>query len=117
MSYNLKHCKILKTVQLDLGSIPLNQLEQYKEHRRLKLYYNKGTKCVSCSRIGTKLLTVKLKFKNGTTAKHIDIFTDDDVMITVDHIIPLSKGGAREDLDNMQVMCQFCNSKKGDRIK
>lgn len=117
MSYNLKKCEILETVRLDLSDIPLKQLEGYKEHRRLKLYYHKGTKCVSCPRIGTKLLTVNLKFKNGSIAKHVDVFTDDNVMITVDHIIPLSKGGAREDLNNMQVMCQYCNSKKGNAIK
>lgn len=117
MSYNLKKCEILKTVHLNLETLPLRQLEEYKEHRRLKLYYHKGTTCVECGRVGTKFLTVNLKFKNSSITKHRDIFTDDNIMITVDHILPLSKGGAREDLSNMQVMCQFCNSKKGNTVK
>jgi 5-methylcytosine-specific restriction endonuclease McrA len=32
---------------------------------------------------------------------------------TVDHVVPLSKGGM-ERLDNMQLMCRRCNQAKGD---
>lgn len=35
--------------------------------------------------------------------------------LTIDHVMPLSKGGL-DDLDNLQLMCQTHNSKKGDRI-
>ncbi len=34
--------------------------------------------------------------------------------LTVDHVVPESKGGPTE-LDNLQTMCRSCNSKKGTR--
>ena len=36
------------------------------------------------------------------------------VALTVDHIVPVARGGS-DDLDNLQTMCQPCNSRKGDR--
>lgn len=34
---------------------------------------------------------------------------------TVDHIIPLSKGG-KDDKSNWQLMCRECNKKKGNKM-
>jgi len=36
-------------------------------------------------------------------------------MLTKDHILPVSLGGSDE-LDNLQTMCDKCNSKKGNKI-
>lgn len=33
--------------------------------------------------------------------------------VTMDHIMPRSKGGSH-DVENLQILCQDCNNKKGD---
>ena len=38
--------------------------------------------------------------------------SDED--LTVDHIIPLRRGGAKFDPDNLQPLCRFCNREKRD---
>lgn len=34
--------------------------------------------------------------------------------LTIDHVTPIKRGGTH-DLDNLQVLCQSCNSRKGAR--
>lgn len=98
--------------------LPLSDLYRvYGNHKRLEVFAHKGRECVTCDREGTLLL----KTRAGDGAIHIDLYTDDFVMMTVDHITPKSigklLGWARrkiEDLTNKQPMCIDCNSAKGN---
>lgn len=100
--------------------LPLRDLyTDYLTHNRLRVFVHKGRKCVRCGREGVLLLkTVETKGKKPQT--HVDLYTEDFVLMTVDHIVPKAiakKAGwsraARERLKNKQTMCSPCNNGKG----
>ena len=95
--------KIIKTE-------PIENLENYKEHRRLKVFYYKGTTCCECGIKGT-ILTHGLDKKGNL---HIDLCTDKYYPLTIDHIIPKSKGG-KDTLENLRPMCRDCNRRRGNK--
>jgi hypothetical protein len=94
-----------------LKELPIDHLSEFKNHDRLTVFYRKGTTCVQCSRTGTRLIRGE-----GRGGCHWDIYTDDLYPLTVDHIVPKSRGGG-EELDNKQPMCAGCNFNKGNGDK
>ena len=94
--------KIIKTE-------PIENLEKYKNHRRLKVFFHKGTTCCECGVVGT-ILTHGVD-KGGNL--HIDLCTDDYYPLTIDHILPKSKGGP-DHISNLRPMCCLCNFKRGN---
>jgi 5-methylcytosine-specific restriction endonuclease McrA len=91
----------------------LCKIEQKKDHRRFKVFYHKGCTCVTCGIVGTRVIeTGQINKRGFVISFHIDLYTEDLQLITVDHIHPKSKGGGNE-LENLQPMCENCNSKKG----
>lgn len=90
----------------------LEDLIKFKDHRRLRVFYYKGTNCVNCDKVGTRLV----KGMDGGGNMHWDVYTEDLFPLTIDHILPKSLGGS-DDLDNLQPMCAECNFSKGNGQK
>lgn len=92
--------------------LPFEQIETvYSEHRRLRVFANKGYACGNCGRVGTHFLSTVDRKGNV----HRDLYTADNVLMTIDHVIPKVKGGSSE-LENLVPLCQPCNSAKGHTI-
>ena len=86
---------------------------RFSTHRRLRVFHFHGTRCAApdCSKEGVYLI----KAKNTDGGYHVDLYTEDFELMTIDHIIPKSKGG-KNTIENLQPMCHTCNSKKADNI-
>ena len=80
---------------------------------RYMTFYQKGIQCICCGRKGSYF---KLESDNNNPErKHFNLYSDDGVLMTRDHIIPKSLGG-KDCIDNMQTMCVKCNENKGNNI-
>lgn len=114
-----------------IGFLPMADLyTELAEHDRLRVFANKGKECVACGRLGTLLVISRETSKHRESRRkktvgsvHVDLYTDEFVLMTVDHIIPKyickQEGWTTEDmesLDNKQPMCDPCNSGKGHKI-
>lgn len=101
--------------------IPLCELyTTHRGNRRLMVFVHKGRRCVICEREGVLLLRTK-DIKGGR--EHVDLYTEDFVLMTVDHIVPKAQarkiGWSRETIErltNKQPMCTCCNGHKGDKL-
>lgn len=85
--------------------------------RRMQCYAVKGVACVRCGIQGTE---IRLEEWSNGGGIHLDFYGYNQnghrVMMTIDHIVPKSKGGPNE-LSNYQPMCEPCNSKKGANLE
>lgn len=89
----------------------LSLLSKHKEHRRLKVFNEKGVKCCNCHNEGIRII----RHCNHLSCTHTDLYTKDLVLMTVDHIVPKSFGG-NSSIENLRPMCETCNSKRGNHI-
>lgn len=82
--------------------------------QRFQTFFTKGLKCACCGIEGKYFG----KEKDFDAARyHLNLYALDEsgneVLMTKDHIVPRSKGGASE-LYNYQTMCVKCNIAKGN---
>lgn len=85
--------------------------------QRYQTFFTKGCKCVKCE-IEGKYFAKEKHLKDRSF--HLNLYAIDEngeeVLMTKDHIIPKSKGGAN-DISNYQTMCERCNKAKGNRLE
>lgn len=95
-------------------SIVVDGYDVYTTSLRYKTFIEKGYKCVCCGRTGAYYVLEKSHGSNLRRA-HFNLYSDDGVLMTKDHILPKSKGGA-DRIENMQTMCTICNVNKGNSV-
>jgi len=86
-------------LEKDLASLELVEWLEF----RLKFLNSNELTCHYCNR---KNLEIEVDMTNREKLKNL---------ATIDHIIPISKGGAIYDINNCVVACFFCNQRKGNR--
>lgn len=78
-------------------------------NKRMKLFYEKGRHCVSCGVEGEYIV---LERNLDQPTPHLNMYTRDGQLMTVDHILPKKQGG-KDKIKNLQPMCHKCNNRKG----
>lgn len=95
------------------------EIDGYLVHRsslRYKVFYQKGTVCCRCGRKGAYFTLDKETAEYDGNRRHFNLYSEDNVLMTKDHILPRSMGG-KDKVSNMQTMCVHCNVKKGHQIE
>lgn len=90
----------------------LADLQSYfYDHHRLGVFARKGTACLCCGVNGTRIVQA---YEYSTGDIHIDLYTDNGLLISVDHNKAKANGGS-EEWDNKDPMCFICNHVKANQ--
>lgn len=102
---------------LDIGDITY----RVPLHRKFKVYKN-NPQCVTCGVEGTRFLIFTKLIKDGQVAKKDGYGIAQAIFVTheyrtmsIDHILPQSRGGT-DAFANLQTMCTQCNQDKGNDL-
>ncbi len=80
--------------------------------------FKRSRRCTRCGLEGTIISADTFTSRSDRDSTHFNlyaIFEGKARLMTKDHIMPKSKGGANH-LDNLQTMCDQCNNRKGSKI-
>ncbi len=97
-----------------LKSMAILDGEEIAVTNRLRTYL-KGTDCVAC---GAKGAYFRKTRQSDQPRPHLNLYAiknNSEVLMTSDHIVPRSKGGA-DKVENLQPMCAKCNRTKADSM-
>lgn len=81
--------------------------------------FKRSKRCVRCGLEGTIMSVDTFTTKSDRTGSHFNlyaIYEGKTRLMTKDHTMPKSKGGA-DHLDNLETMCDQCNHRKGNVIE
>lgn len=85
--------------------------------QRYQTFFTKGCKCAVCGISGKYFVKER---HLSDKAYHLNLYAIDndgnEVLMTKDHILPRSKGGANN-VSNYQTMCKICNELKGNKVE
>lgn len=106
--------KIIETKPLKEGiefvlNIPKKKREGAFDRKKIMAHLaSEDPKCVCCKIEATNFSLGK----DNSGGLHWDLYADNGIALSLDHIHPKSRGGANS-LENSQIMCTVCNSLKG----
>lgn len=113
--------KINKKILLDIVESSYSKVLLYNFKIRNKVLkyrtFLKNKNCYICGLKGSFFAIEKDK-RNKTNICTLNLYginkNNEEILMTIDHIKPLSKGGKNE-LDNLKTCCYICNLKKGSK--
>lgn len=99
------------------GTFILDGDEMKAESLRYKTFFKDSCTCATC---GTKGVFFAKERSRGSKrgSYHLNLYSivnGKEMLMTKDHFIAKSKGGS-DDLNNLNTMCEECNSKKGNKV-
>jgi len=74
--------------------------------------FKRSLSCAACGRVGVEFRAESHREDPRNGSLHLNLYSEDGVLMTQDHIIPRCKGGWSGP-DNTQTMCAECNVEKG----
>ena len=93
----------------------IDNLNRFVQFLSEKIKFKKSVKGQRA--LMTSRLRQKIKERDGYTCKKCgaSLNAEPNLLLEIDHIIPLSKGGLTTE-DNLQTLCWRCNRSKGAKI-
>jgi 5-methylcytosine-specific restriction endonuclease McrA len=81
----------------------------------MRVFQACGTVCAHCGEKGTHFAVERPEFSEDIRQWHFNLYSENNVMLTFDHVMPKSKGGANT-IENAQTLCYPCNQTKADNV-